>query len=93
MIGISYFACTQMEAAVERPPHLKAIMPIAGTWDLYESSTHHGLGSTGFITPFLAMIGMTSSHSDTFYRSKLLDAVGHLLKTPGIHAKSSQRET
>lgn len=30
MIGISYFACTQMEAAVERPPHLKAIMPIAG---------------------------------------------------------------
>src|ERR1700748_3073596 len=30
MIGISYFAGTQMEAAVERPPHLKAIMPIAG---------------------------------------------------------------
>ena len=29
MIGISYFAGTQMEAAVERPPHLKAIMPIA----------------------------------------------------------------
>jgi uncharacterized protein len=30
MIGIGYFAGTQMEAAVERPPHLKAIMPIAG---------------------------------------------------------------
>lgn len=87
MVGISYFACTQMEAAVERPPHLRAIMPIAGTWDLYESATHHGLGSTGFITPFLAMIGMTSSHSDAFYRSKLLDAVGHVLKLPGIHAK------
>lgn len=29
MIGISYFAGTQMAAAVERPPHLKAIMPIA----------------------------------------------------------------
>jgi predicted acyl esterase len=43
MIGISYFAGTQMEAAVERPPHLKAIMPIAGTFDLYESATHHGL--------------------------------------------------
>jgi putative CocE/NonD family hydrolase len=41
MIGISYFAGTQMEAAVECPPHLKAIMPIAGTFDLYESSTHH----------------------------------------------------
>src|SRR5271156_7017395 len=34
MIGISYFAGTQMEAAVERPPHLKAIMPVAGTYDL-----------------------------------------------------------
>ena len=38
MVGISYFAMTQMEAAVERPPHLKAIMPIAGTFDLYESA-------------------------------------------------------
>lgn len=27
MIGISYFAMTQLEAAVERPPHLKAIFP------------------------------------------------------------------
>jgi hypothetical protein len=34
--------------------------PIAGTFDLYESGTHHGLMSSGFITPFLFMIGMTS---------------------------------
>ena len=40
MVGISYFAGTQMEAAVERPPHLKAIMPIAGTYDLYASRLH-----------------------------------------------------
>ena len=33
MIGISYLAATQMEAAVERPPHLKAIIPTAGTFD------------------------------------------------------------
>jgi putative CocE/NonD family hydrolase len=39
MIGISYFAGTQMEAAVERPPHLKAIMPLAGTFDLLAPST------------------------------------------------------
>jgi len=64
MIGISYFAGTQMEAAVERPPHLKAIMPIAGTFDLYESATHHGLVSSSFLTPFLFMIGMTSSHTN-----------------------------
>src|ERR1700754_1359389 len=87
MIGISYFACTQMEAAVERPPHLKAIMPIAGTFDLYESATHHGLMSTGFITPFLSMIGMTSGQTNKLWRSKLLDAVRALLLTPAIHKK------
>jgi uncharacterized protein len=87
MIGISYFAMTQMEAAVERPPHLKAIMPIAGTFDLYDSATHHGLASTSFITPFLSMIGMTSDHTNKLWRSKLLDAVRVLLRTPTIHAK------
>jgi len=87
MIGISYFAGTQMEAAVERPPHLKAIMPIAGTYDLYESATHHGLMSSSFVTPFLAMIGMTSGHTNKLWRSKLLDAVRHVLLTPMIHKK------
>jgi uncharacterized protein len=87
MIGISYFAGTQMEAAVERPPHLKAIMPIAGTFDLYESATHHGLMSSSFVTPFLFMIGMTSGQTNKFWRSKLLDAVRGLLLSPGIHKK------
>ncbi len=45
MIGISYFAMTQLEAAVERPPHLKAIFPVAVTADLYEAAGHHGLFS------------------------------------------------
>jgi hypothetical protein len=26
-------------------------MPIAGTFDLYESATHHGLVSSSFLTP------------------------------------------
>jgi predicted acyl esterase len=87
MIGISYFAGTQIEAAVERPPHLKAIMPVAGTFDLYESGTHHGLMSSGFVTPFLFMIGMTSGHTNKLWRSKLMEAVQTLLLTPGIHKK------
>ena len=87
MIGISYFAGTQMEAAVERPQHLKAVMPIAGTFDLYESATHHGLMSSGFVTPFLFMIGMTSGHANKLWRSTLMDAVRALLLTPGIHKK------
>src|ERR1700744_3778045 len=85
MVGISYFAGTQLEAAVERPPHLKAIMPVAGTYDLYDSATHHGLVSTSFITPFLSMIGMTSGRTNRLWRSKLVEAVGGLLKTPAVH--------
>jgi predicted acyl esterase len=87
MVGISYFAGTQMEAAVEQPPHLKAIMPIAGTFDLYQSATHNGLMSSGFITPFLAMIGMTSARPSTFWRSAPLRLVRELLLLPAIHKK------
>src|SRR6201998_3241874 len=46
MVGISYFAMTQLEAAVEQPAHLKAIFPVAATVDLYEAAVHHGLAST-----------------------------------------------
>ncbi len=89
MIGISYFAMTQLEAAVEKPPHLKAIMPVAVTFDLYEGASHHGLASTSFITPFLAMVGMTSGHTNKLWRSHLLEAVRQLLLTPAIHKKFS----
>jgi predicted acyl esterase len=87
MLGISYFAGTQMEAAVMQPPHLKAIMPVAGTFDLYESAYHHGLFSSSFVTPFLSMIGMTSSHGNKLYRSKLIAAARKVLHIPGIHKK------
>jgi hypothetical protein len=87
MIGISYFAGTQLEAAVERPPYLKAIMPVAGTFDLYESATHHGLMSSGFVPPFLFTIGLTSGQTNKLWRSKLLDAFRTLLLAPGIHKK------
>ena len=69
MLGISYFAMTQLEAAVEQPPHLKAIMPFAGTYDLYSSSYHHGLLSSSFITPFLSMIGLTSKQTNHLWVS------------------------
>ena len=87
MIGISYFAMTQLEAAVERPPHLKAIFPVAVTADLYEAAIHHGLFSSSFITPFLSVLGMTSKLSDTFLRSTLVDAVRAVLHLPAVHRK------
>ena len=87
MIGISYFAMSQLEAAVERPPHLRAIFPVAVTADLYEAATHHGLVSSSFVTPFLAMVGMTSDRSDEFWRSLPLKLARHVLNTPVLHRK------
>jgi uncharacterized protein len=87
MIGISYFAMTQLEAAVERPPHLKAIFPVAVTVDLYEAASHHGLVSSSFITPFLSMAGMTSDRSDAFWRSLPLELVRKVLHAPTLHRK------
>lgn len=87
MIGISYFAMTQLEAAVERPPHLKAIFPVAVTADLYEGASHHGLLSSSFITPFLSMMGLTSERSDKLWRSKPIGLARRVLNTPRLHRK------
>ncbi len=69
MIGISYFAIAQLEAAVQKPPHLRAIFPIAATTDLYEAASHHGLVSSSFVTPFLSMVGLTADRGEGFWRS------------------------
>jgi uncharacterized protein len=87
MIGISYFAMTQLEAAVERPPHLKAIFPVAVSADLYEAATHHGLMSSSFVTPFLSMAGLTSDRSDGFWRSLPVELARKVLHTPPLHRK------
>ncbi len=88
MIGISYFAMTQLEAAVERPPHLKAIFPVAATADLYDAASHHGLASTSFITPFTSMMGLTSDRSDAFWRrNPVIAAARRALNTPRLHRK------
>ncbi|RKP53790.1 CocE/NonD family hydrolase [Pararobbsia silviterrae] len=87
MVGISYFAMTQLEAAVEQPPHLKALFPVATTIDLYEAAMHHGLASTSFLTPYLSMIGMTSAHGSGFFRNRLIDAARRVLHLPAIHKR------
>ncbi|WP_445169950.1 CocE/NonD family hydrolase [Mycolicibacterium sp. Dal123E01] len=87
MIGISYFAMTQLEAAVERPPHLKAIFPVAVTADLYEAAVHHGLFCSSFVTPFLSMLGLTAARSDKFWRSRPLGVARWVLNTAPLHHK------
>lgn len=86
MIGISYFAMAQLEAAVERPPHLRAIFPLAATADLYEAASHHGLASSSFVTPFLSMLGLTADRSDAFWRrNPVLAPLRRVLNTPKVH--------
>ena len=85
MVGISYFAMTQFAAAVEQPPHLRAIFPLAGTVDLFEAANHNGLMSSTFVTSFLAMLGMTSARGNALWRNRVADAARRLLKTPRLH--------
>ena len=87
MLGISYFASTQIQAATQQPEHLKAIFALEATTDLYQSAVHHGLMSSSFVTTFLAMIGMTSGRTNKLWRSRLVNGVSELLRTPRIHAK------
>lgn len=87
MVGISYFAMTQLAAAIHQPPHLKAIMPLAVTPDLFDAASHHGLVSTAFISPFLTMVGVTSGAPDRLWRSRLVAAARAVLQTPQLHRK------
>lgn len=87
MVGISYFAMTQLEAAVGQPPHLRAIFPVAVTTDLYEAAHHHGLFSSGFVSPFLTMVGISNRHGDRLWRGPVVDTMRHLLRQHWLHAK------
>src|ERR1700679_2847340 len=42
LIGISYYAIKQWQAAALQPPHLAAICPWEGGCDLYRDWSHHG---------------------------------------------------
>ena len=68
MVGISYFAMTQLEAAVEQPAHLRAIFPVAVTTDLYEAANHHGL--------FSADVHLAVPHHDRHHRPRTVTACG-----------------
>ena len=42
MVGRSYYAQTQIETAIEQPPHLKAICAISEFSDFYRDMAYHG---------------------------------------------------
>ncbi|WP_116947215.1 CocE/NonD family hydrolase [Jiangella endophytica] len=87
MIGISYYAMTQLAAASQRPPHLKAVFPFDVTVSLWDAAYHHGLFSNAFITPWLRTLGVLSAHGDAVYRGPVADLLRRVFAAPSVHRR------
>ena len=88
MIGVSYFAMEQFRAALQKPPHLRAIFPFSGTTDIYRDIFWHGGMFAGrFASRFFAGIGMLSKRRDSFFRNPIFDLINKVLLSPRLHAR------
>ena len=87
MTGISYFAMTQLAAAVTNPPHLKALFPFDASIEFYDASTHNGLFSAGFITPWLGALGVLTTRKDWLFRRGPSWLLRKILGIPAIHKR------
>jgi len=66
MSGISYMGRTQLFAAAQQPPHLKAIFPYDASCDFYRDACFHGGIPTNFTTHWTAFVmnlNMTSGRN------------------------------
>ncbi len=64
MVGMSYFAAIQYFAAVQKPPHLKAIFPYLGFTDLYRHFVYHGGAfHSKFFAAYYTFVGATQKLS------------------------------
>jgi uncharacterized protein len=86
MIGISAFAMSQVAAAVEQPPHLKAIFPVGLSADTYEAFWHGGLLSATFALNWMRAVAIFAGLEDKFLRGKLVDLGAEILRSPRVHA-------
>jgi putative CocE/NonD family hydrolase len=87
MLGISYFAMAQLAAAVEQPPALKAIFPVAVTDDLYGAVWHNGLLNSSFISAWLPAVGVMAAKSNAFWRGARIDIARHIFNMSAIHER------
>ncbi|MGW7823608.1 CocE/NonD family hydrolase [Streptomyces puniciscabiei] len=87
MIGISYYAMTQMEAATQRPPHLKALFPFNVTVQAREATYHNGLMNASFVTTWFHALGVLSAHGDRLYRSSPSRLLRKVLAVPALHRR------
>jgi len=66
MSGISYMGRTQLFAAEQQPPHLKAIFPYDASCDFYRDACFHGGIATNFTTHwtgYVANLNMSSGRN------------------------------
>jgi predicted acyl esterase len=85
MVGISAFAITQLEAAVEQPAHLRAIFPVAVSADLYEAMYHGGVLSSTFATTWLRGVATLASVGDRLLRRRTMGMLERVLKSELVH--------
>jgi uncharacterized protein len=85
MIGISAFAMTQVCAAIEQPPHLKAIFPVGLSADTYEAFWHGGLLSATFALNWMRAVAIFANLEDKFLRGKLVEFGAEILRSPRVH--------
>jgi len=88
MIGVSYFAIEQINAALQQPPHLRAIFPWSGTVDWYrEILWHGGIATGGFSAKYLTAIGMADRRNEDFFRGAFFRLLSKILQLPAIHRR------
>ncbi len=86
MIGVSYFGMAQLMAAVEAPPSLRAVFPLAAATALHEAVYHGGILSDLFLGSWLAGVAMLATRGDAF-RSRAAEAVFRLLNLGPVHRR------
>ncbi len=78
MIGVSYFAIEQFHAALERPPHLRAIFPFSATLDPYRQiAWHGGIFQGRFLGSYFNAIGMLDQSGAEFFRGYFFRALNN----------------
>jgi predicted acyl esterase len=87
MIGISYFAMTQLAAATQRPEHLRAIFPVAATADLYEAVWHHGLFNATFANGWMSGVGGLADKPQSAFRGRLAKLAERVLHAEPVHRR------
>ncbi|WP_280261183.1 CocE/NonD family hydrolase [Nocardia abscessus] len=92
MIGISYYAMSQLEAATQRPPHLGALFPFNVTVQVREAVYHNGLLNEAFVNPWIHALGVLSAHGDRLYRKGMSRLLRQFLAIPAIHRRFRQTD-